>query len=123
MRKTFCTLFVSSLREILGTNMDVGLRLDKVVNLMPGCVIIDSRNVYDKLSNKVCVKAMKRTGLELLTLKGSELTKKVHGGRAHSEAQLANSLNKAKEIKQLNLYCVLHEFSTQAEAARPRYSP
>ena len=114
---------------MLGSKVDVRV-LDDVVNLMPGCVITDSRNVYDKLSTEVlCMRgAEKRTDLELLSLKDAQLTNKVLVRWVHSEAQLANSLTKAREMRQLNLYydmkqswCIveglLHELSTQAKAA------
>ena len=92
-------------QEMLGSKVDVRV-LDDVVNLMPGCVITDSRNVYDKLSTEVlCMRgAEKRTDLELLSLKDAQLTNKVLVRWVHSEAQLANSLTKAREMRQLNLY-------------------
>ena len=92
-------------QEMLGTKVNVRT-LDRTVNLMPGCVITDSRNVYDKLSTEVlCMRgAEKRTDLELLSLKDAQLTNKVQVRWVHSEAQLANSLTKAKEMRQLNLY-------------------
>ena len=43
---------------------------------MPGCVIIDSRNVYDKLSNKVLWKSNEKDWLRVVNLKGLRVDQK-----------------------------------------------
>ena len=48
--------------------------------------------------------AQKRTDLELLALKHAQLHNQVSIRRVHSEAQLANPLTKAQELKQLILF-------------------
>ncbi|CAE7714347.1 RE1 [Symbiodinium sp. KB8] len=70
---------------------------DQIVARIPGCVITDSRNVYDKMmSEVVSIKgAEKRANIELLGLKESQWSTKVQIRWVHSEAQLANALTKA----------------------------
>ena len=71
----------------------------------------DSRNVFDKLSTEVlCPKgAERRTDLELLSLKESQLRNHVCIRWVHSEAQLANSLTKTKEMRQLMLFYQMNQ--------------
>ena len=77
--------------------------VDKTVNSVLGCVITDSRNVYDKLqSEELSPKgAERRTDIELLCLKASQRNNQVHIRWIHSEAQLSNALTKAaaKEVE------------------------
>ena len=93
------------LAEMLGFPVQVR-SINKAVNTIQGCVVTDSRNVFDKLSTEVlCPKgAERRTDLELLSLKDSQLRNHVCIRWVHSEAQLANSLTKTKELRQLMLF-------------------
>lgn len=90
---------------MLGSKVDVR-NINEVANQVPGCVITDSRNVYDKLSTEVlCMRgAEKRTDLELLSLKEAQVSNHVVIRWVHSEAQLANPLTKSKDMRQLNLF-------------------
>ena len=73
---------------------------DDIVKLTGGCVVTDSRNVYDKLETEVLVikGAEKRTSIELLAVKESQNNTRVEMRWVHSEAQLANSLTKAGPV-------------------------
>ncbi|OLQ15715.1 Ankyrin-2 [Symbiodinium microadriaticum] len=73
---------------------------DDLVKLTGGCVVTDSRNVYDKLETEVLVikGAEKRTSIELLAVKESQINTRVEMRWVHSEAQLANSLTKAGPV-------------------------
>ena len=81
-------------------------RPDDHVRLTGGCVVTDSRNVYDKLETEVLVVkgAEKRTSIELLTVKESQENTAVGLRWVHSEAQLANSLTKAGGYREYELY-------------------
>lgn len=98
------------LAEMLGFPVQVR-SINKAVNTIQGCVVTDSRNVFDKLSTEVlCPKgAERRTDLELLSLKESQLRNHVCIRWVHSEAQLANSLTKTKEMRQLMLFYQMHQ--------------
>ena len=76
------------------------------VSRVPGCVVTDSRNVYDKLNNEVLVVkgAEKRTDLELLGLKEAQAATGLSIRWVHSEAQLANSLTKVGNCRELELH-------------------
>lgn len=71
--------------------------VDSVVNLIPGCLSSDSRNVYDKLQcEELTIRgAERRTDIELLCLKSAQRYNGVDLRWIHSEAQLANALTKA----------------------------
>ena len=71
-------------QEMLGSKVNVR-NINEVVNQVAGCVITDSRNVYDKLSTEVlCMRgAEKCTDLELLSLKEAHVVIRW----VHSEAQ------------------------------------
>ncbi|CAE7790042.1 RE1, partial [Symbiodinium sp. CCMP2456] len=73
---------------------------DDLVKRTGGCVVTDSRNVYDKLETEVLVikGAEKRTSIELLAVKESQQNTKVEMRWVHSEAQRANSLTKAGTV-------------------------
>ena len=90
------------LGEILQATTNV-FDVDETVNQVEGCVISDSRNVYDKLmTEELSVKgAEKRSDLELLCLKSAQRNHNVVLRWVHSEAQLANALTKggAKELE------------------------
>ena len=79
---------------------------DQLVRLTGGCVVTDSRNVYDRLETEVMVikGAEKRTSLELLAIKESQANTGVEMRWVHSEAQLANSLTKAGGLREYDLY-------------------
>ena len=79
---------------------------DRTIRQTPGCVISDSRNVYDKLQTQVLsIKgAEKRANLELLALKESQTRTEVKIRWVHSEAQLANTLTKANGTREMDLY-------------------
>eukprot|EP00439_Symbiodinium_sp_Y106_P070844 s93_g12.t1 len=80
-------------------------RPDTTVAKVIGCVVTDSRNVYDKLITEVLVikGAEKRTNIELLSLKEAQRNHGVIIRWVHSEAQLANALTKHNS-KELELY-------------------
>ena len=79
---------------------------DATVKKVAGCVVTDSRNVYDKLETEVLVikGAEKRTHIELLALKEAQWNTGVTIRWVHSEAQLANSLTKANGMREYELY-------------------
>ncbi|CAE7239180.1 RE1 [Symbiodinium sp. CCMP2592] len=79
---------------------------DSHVRRTGGCVVTDSRNVYDKLETEVLVVkgAEKRTSIELLAVKESQQNTGVNLRWVHSEAQLANSLTKAGGYREYELY-------------------
>jgi len=92
------------LAEMLGREYKIR-QVNRLVNTIPGCVITDSRNVFDKTSTEVvCTKGSeRRVDLELMALKHSQLRNGVVVRWVHSEAQLANSLTK-NEQRQLQLW-------------------
>ena len=79
---------------------------DAGVWAIPGCVITDSRNVFDKLNTEVlAIKgAEKRSNIEMIALKEAQQRAGVTLRWVHSEAQLANSLTKAGGSKELELF-------------------
>jgi len=79
---------------------------NEVVNSIKGCLISDSRNVYDKVSSEVlCAKgAERRVDLTLMRIKESQHVNQVIVRWVHSDAQLANSLTKGRELRQLLLF-------------------
>ena len=81
-------------------------RPDETVKRVEGCVVTDSRNVYDKLETEVLVikGAEKRTNIELLALKEAQWNTGVSIRWVHSEAQLANTLTKANGMREYELY-------------------
>ena len=81
-------------------------RPDDAVKQVGGCVVTDSRNVYDKLETEMLVikGAEKRTNLELLALKEAQWNTGVQMRWVHSEAQLANSLTKTNGLREYELY-------------------
>ena len=91
--------------EILYGQVDVrdnDLTTSKVI----GCLITDSRNVFDKVNVEVVtVKgAERKSNLELLAVKDSQLRTQLKVRWVHSEAQLANGLTKAGCNRELELY-------------------
>ena len=79
--------------------------VDTTVNRVLGCVISDSRNVFDKLqSAELSPKgAERRTDIELLCLKSAQRHNNLHVRWVHSEAQLSNALTKP-DARELELY-------------------
>ena len=77
-----------------------------VVRRVSGCVVTDSRNVYDKLQTEVVSirGAEKRANLELLSLKEAQNRTQVQIRWVHSEAQLGNSLTKANGNQELDRF-------------------
>jgi len=97
------------LSEMLGMTADVR-NVDASVNSVIGCLITDSRNVFDKLETEVMVLkgAEKRTDIELLSLKAAQNNNQVIIRWVHGEAQLSNGLTKANEYKELLLFYRMH---------------
>ena len=79
---------------------------DATVSKVIGCVVSDSRNVYDKLQSEVLTikGAEKKANIELLSLKEAQQRTKVVIRWVHSEAQLGNSLTKKHGGKELELF-------------------
>ena len=79
--------------------------VDRTVNRVPGCLVSDSRNVYDKLqTEELSIKGQeRRVDLELLSLKSAQRNNEVRVRWVHSEAQLGNALTKPG-AKELELY-------------------
>ncbi|CAE7500597.1 RE1, partial [Symbiodinium sp. CCMP2456] len=79
---------------------------EETVKMVKGCVVTDSRNVYDKLETEVLVikGSEKRTSIELLALKEAQSRTGVQMRWVHSEAQLANSLTKSNGHREYDLY-------------------
>ena len=71
-----------------------------------GCLISDSRNVFDKVNTEVLTikGAEKRANIELLAIKAAQQETALEVRWVHSEAQLSNSLTKAGAAKELELY-------------------
>ena len=78
----------------------------QAVQQITGCLITDSRNVYDRLNTAVLsVKgAEKRTNIELIALKESQEQTGLILRWVHSEAQLANALTKGSTCREMELY-------------------
>lgn len=78
---------------------------NETVNSVVGCLISDSRNVYDKVnSEELSAKgAERKTDIELLSVKASQKVNKTILRWVHSEAQLGNALTKG-DAKELELY-------------------
>ena len=90
------------LGELLEETTDV-FDVDRTANRVHGCLISDSRNVYDKLqTSELSTKgAERRTDIELLCIKSAQRYNNVEVRWVHSEAQLSNALTKggAKELE------------------------
>ena len=78
----------------------------RTVRQTEGCLVTDSRNVYDKLREEVLVikGAEKRTSIELIGLKESQWSTDLRIRWVHSEAQLANGLTKSQGGKEIELF-------------------
>ncbi|CAE7662420.1 RE1 [Symbiodinium sp. CCMP2592] len=86
-------------------------RPDSGVCRVQGCLVTDSRNVYDKLETEVLVVkgAEKRTSIELLAIKESQIRTGLHVRWVHSEAQLANSLTKSGGHREYDLFVKMNQ--------------
>ena len=84
---------------------------DECVRRVPGCLVTDSRNVFDRLATEVLVikGAERKTSIELLGLKESQQSTQLRVRWVHSEAQLANALTKAGPCKELELYYKMNQ--------------
>ncbi|CAE7632887.1 unnamed protein product, partial [Symbiodinium sp. CCMP2456] len=73
---------------------------------VPGTLVTDSRNVYDKLATEVLsIKgAERKSNLELLSVKEAQMRTQLQVRWVHSEAQLANSLTKQNGGHELELF-------------------
>ena len=71
---------------------------------IPGVIITDAKNVYDRLRNTVFVVkgAEKRIAVEMMSLKEAQAANDVQFRWVNSVAQLANSLTQSDEQHQLN---------------------
>ncbi|CAE7039082.1 RE1 [Symbiodinium sp. KB8] len=79
---------------------------DASVRRIPGTLITDSRNVYDKLQTEVLTikGAEKKSNIELVSVKESQYRTSLQIRWVHSEAQLANSLTKWNGGHELELF-------------------
>ena len=79
--------------------------VDSVVREIPGCLVSDSRNVFDKLQvSELSIKgAERKTDLSLLCVKHSQHVTNLQLRWVHSEAQLGNSLTKGR-TKELEMF-------------------
>ncbi|OLP88416.1 Copia protein [Symbiodinium microadriaticum] len=100
---------------------------NKTVSKVPGYVITDSRNVYDKLATAMFSVngAEKKANIELMGLKEAQEATGVIMRWVHSEAQLANALTKAQQHRELELYYRMqHQWriveDTEMKSARKR---
>ena len=76
------------------------------VRRVPGTLVTDSRNVYDKLATEVLsVKgAERKSNLELLSVKEAQIRTALQVRWVHSEAQLGNSFTKQNGGHELELF-------------------
>ena len=102
---------------------------DATVRKVPGGLITDSRNVYDKLqTDTVTIRgAEKRSNIEILSVKESQARTMLQVRWVHSEAQLANALTKSGSCRELELfYRMSHQWriveDAQMRSARRRKS-
>ena len=100
---------------------------NKTVSKVPGYVITDSRNVYDKLATAMFSVngAEKKANIELMGLKEAQEATGVIMRWVHSEAQLANALTKTQQHRELELYYRMqHQWriveDTEMKSARKR---
>ena len=90
--------------EMLGHTVRIRA-VNESVNRIPGCLITDSRNVFDKTKTEViCTKGNeRRVDIEMMCLKHGQLRNGVIIRWVHSDAQLSNSLTK-NEQRQLQMF-------------------
>ena len=84
----------------------LGLHPDSVVAQTSGTIVTDSKNLWDKLSKEILVikGAEKRSDLEAIALKESQINSRLQLRWVHSDAMLANSLTKPTEKWQIQLF-------------------
>ena len=87
-------------------------RVNRAVNTVPGCLVTDCQNVYDKLASEAVVPkgAERRTDNELMSLKAAQLRNNVLVRWVNSGAQLANPLTKARELREMLFYRLNHHW-------------
>ena len=97
--------------ELLGRPVNIR-NIHPAVNSIPGVLVVDSRNVYDKLATEVVSTkgAEKRVDLTLMRIKEAQQVNGVQVRWVHSDAQLANSLTKGKELRQIMLFYEMGQF-------------
>lgn len=100
-----CSPFVFQLGEFLGFPPDIH-DLDGYVSKVPGVLISDAKNLYDRLSQTMLTLrgAEKRSDLESLCLKESMNWAKTQLRWVNGDSQLANSLTKPTEPHQCLLF-------------------
>ena len=88
-----------------------GLHPDSVVIKTPGTLVTDSKNLWDKLSKDTLVikGAEKRSDLEAIALKESQMNTQLQLRWVHSDAMLANSWTKPSEKWQVQLFIRLKQ--------------
>lgn len=81
-------------------------RVNRAVNTVPGCLVTDCQNVYDKLASEAVVLkgAERRTDLELMSLKAAQLRNNVLVRWVNSEARSANPPTKARRLREMMLF-------------------
>ena len=79
---------------------------DETVNKVPGALVSDSRNLYDRLSSTILTLggAEKRSDIETLCLKEALNANQVHLRWVNGESQLSNSLTKDNEPHQIHMF-------------------
>ena len=79
---------------------------DSIVSLTQGILITDSKNLWDKLSKETLVikGAEKRSDIEAIALKESQMNTQLQLRWVHSDAMLANSWTKPSEKWQVQLF-------------------
>lgn len=97
------------LAEFLGRHANVW-DCDSTVRSVPGALISDSKNVYDRLSQTMLTLkgAEKRSDIETLCLKEAMEACEVQVRWVNGDSQLANSLTKDNESHQIHLFLSRH---------------
>ena len=82
---------------------------DGQVRRVPGVLVTDSRNVYDRVEKPYITPkgAQKRVDIELLAIKESQNKNGLSVRWVHSDAQLANTLTKRGEEHQVNRFLAM----------------
>ena len=91
--------------EMMGNGVRIR-HVNETANKIVGCLVTDSRNVYDKLSTEVVAPkgAERRVDLEVMGLKAAQHKNGLIVRWVNSEAQLSNPLTKTKEQRELMLF-------------------
>ncbi|CAE7864870.1 RE1 [Symbiodinium sp. KB8] len=98
--------YVAGIPEIALSSTRRKQEKDETTAQVPGTLVTDSRNVYDKLNTEVLTikGAERKSNLELLSVKEAQQRTQLHVRWVHSEAQLANSLTKANGGHEMELF-------------------